>query len=147
MNISERDGAKLIAANPGRVTVGKSVGEALAEVQRKAGPKFQERSADRYKSNSERMYAELLESERTEGLIERWAYEPMGLRLPGWGIYWPDFLVIFSNGKMEFREIKGRGKYAVRDKARAKCLDAKRIYPQFRWKMIQRIDIGWNQIL
>ena len=141
-----------------KVTVGRKVGDALAGIAAKIPTKGinlqktqQRRDDDPYKSNTERLYAALLADKQNapydQRHVVRWAYEPIGLRLPDWGIYWPDFAIWTTTGKLEFHEIKGRGKYAVRDKAKAKFLDARRLFPEFTFRMIARTDSGWIDIL
>jgi len=159
-HLSESDWNKLPPSVRERCTVSKSVGEKMQaerEEETKKQPKYQKRHTDDpYKSDAEREYAKLLDASRdikfADGTphpdsVVRWLYEGMAFRLPDWGVYWPDFMIELFNGRIEFREIKGRGKYAVRDKAKAKFLDARRLFPQFGWKMIQRTSGGWDEIL
>ena len=131
--------------------VGKTVGAAIAE-KPKGQPRFQQRSeGDKFKSDREREYAVILEQERKEGTIARWAYESLGLRIDdGTGkscVWWPDFAVWLPDGKLEFRETKGKGKFAVRSTARVKFLAARRLFPEHVFSMWQRIGAGWEQIL
>ena len=154
--MSEAEGKALIAKMGSRVTASKTVGEALRDIAAKIPAKAVNRNAmqkrskeDRYKSDVEREYALCLHGDMHDGLtdIVRWGYEPIGLRLPDWGIFWPDFAVWYPDESLEFREIKGRGKYALTDKAKAKFLDARRLFPSFTFRMIQRTADGWKDIL
>lgn len=147
LRLTIAEGQKLLARCHGAV-ISKSVAECLNELEKPKQPKFQERrETDRYKSKAEREYAELLDGEKRMGLIHSWQYEAIGLRLPDWGIYWPDFYIVLPNCKEEFREIKGKGKYAIRDKAKAKFLDARRLFDEFRFRMIQKIGEGFEDVL
>lgn len=101
---------------------------------------------DPYRSQAERDYATLLDSGDIPD-IARWKYEGIGLYLPDWKWFRPDFYIVLTSGDLLCHEIKGRGKYAVTDKGKAKYLDAKRLYPEYRWKMIQRTGDGWQQIM
>jgi len=142
-----------------KVTIGRSVGDALAQIAEKIpAPKAginrnamqERRKDDGYKSKSEREYAARLQAAKDRGDIESWSYESVKFYLPDWGWYTPDFKVVIDNfgrKNVEFREIKGRGKHAVTDKAKAKFLDCRRLNPEFKFRMIQRIDDGWEEIL
>jgi hypothetical protein len=154
MNVS--DYLRRMGVDPLRCTISRSAAEVMDEEkrqQRKAGaatsPRFQQRRAgDRYKSDREREYAEVLDAELAAGRIVRWSYEAVKLFLPDWGWYAPDFYVAYDCGHLEFREIKGRGKFALRDRGKAKFLDARRIYPEFGWRMIQLQPNGeWLDVL
>ena len=139
-----------------KVTQGKTVGEALAGIAAKLDkPKgIVNRNAmqDRrkyapYRSKAEQDYADYLQAAKERGEILDWTYESFGIKLPDWGFFYPDFYVVCHEGRKEFHEVKGRGKYAVTDKGKAKYLDAQRLRPEFTWRMIQRTDDGWQQIL
>jgi hypothetical protein len=158
--ISESEGAALIAKMGDRATIGPKVGDKLAEIAATMAKQKSSvnrnamqdrRPTDRYKSYAERDYAALLDADLRDGIIERWAYEPMGLRIDdGTGkncVFWPDFCVWLVNGQREYREIKGKGKHAVTPQARTKFLAAKRLFPEDSFRMIQRTDSGWEEIL
>jgi hypothetical protein len=103
-----------------------------------------------YKSKAEQQFAWELGDWLKLGNIDWWAYEPMGFRLgdPSLGkrgvVYWPDFAVLMG-GRMEFLEVKGGG--YVRDKARVKFLAARKMYPQFTWRMLSNKHGTWEDIL
>jgi len=52
-------------------------------------------------------YSEHLEAQRAEGLILRWDYEPIKLRLAKGTYYTPDFRVLTADGFVEYHETKG----------------------------------------
>ena len=142
-----------------KVTQGRSVGDALAGIAAKLAPAkagvnrnaMQQRSdQDRYKSNTEREYASLLEECRLAGNIVRWEYEPFGIRIDdGSGktcVFWPDFAVWYIRGEQpEFHEIKGKGKHALTPSARVKFLAARRLHPEMTFRCLQAPD--WKEIL
>lgn len=110
--------------------------------------KYQQRvEGDPYKSTAERIYAADLAKWQQAGVIRRWAYEPVKFHLPDWGWYIVDFQVVLADGSMEFIELKGRGKYAIRDRAKAKFLDARRLFPEFTFKMLQWDGEGFLVVL
>lgn len=148
MNMTQAQFDALPAHMRAGMTISKSAAECLAEIERPKGKgqKFQDQQAtDRYKSKAERIYAAQLEDERRLGLIDRWEYEALAFRLGDGCVYWPDFIV-WNQGWCEVREVKGRGKFAVRPAARVKFLAAQKMYPEFRWIMLQRNADGWEQI-
>lgn len=67
-------------------------------------------SLDRYKSDTERRYASLLEQWQREGVVAFWRYEPCkGLWLAPALSYSPDFLVIWATRpqQTDWHEVKG----------------------------------------
>ena len=161
MIISDREWALLSKRlDLSRATVSKSAAECIDELERKqkqakAGVNInamQQRSKDDpFKSDREREYAAVLDAEQAAGLIKRWSYEPMGLRIDdGNGkscVFWPDFGVWNSVWILEFREVKGKSKHALKPAARVKFLAARRLFPEHNFRMIQRTDSGWEEIL
>ncbi len=150
MNIYASDAAALQAKLGDRAVLSPTVGQLIERHQGKAekkGPRYQQRSeADKFKSDREREYAKRLEQERISGNIDRWEYESIAFRLPDWGVYWPDFAVWIGD-YIEFRETKGTGRFAIKDRARAKFLDARRLFPAFGWHMLQLRNGEWIEIL
>jgi hypothetical protein len=149
-----------IAKHHDRIKVSTPVQDALAEIAAKlAKPKggvnrnaMQERHPDdKFKTGWERIYRFVLIAEVQAGTIARWAYEPMGLRIDdGTGkscVFYPDFGVWYPDGRLEFREIKGKGKHALTPEARVKFLAARRLFPEHTFRMIQKIEEGWEEIL
>ena len=55
----------------------------------------------------EARYAEELENRRWAGLIQRWDYEAVKLRLADGAFYTPDFRVVDREGFVEMHETKG----------------------------------------
>jgi hypothetical protein len=61
---------------------------------------------DRYKNNTERQYAALLNIKKENGDIISWKYEPYHIRLADNTFIIPDFVVTTANGQ-EVHEVKG----------------------------------------
>ena len=102
-----------------------------------------------YRSKTEAIYAMLLRDQLLDGEIRRFEYEALTFTLAasdkGRGArFTPDFVCWLSSGVLELREIKGG---FVRESARVRFLVAKRLYPEFSWRMIQRKNGTWNDIL
>ena len=139
----EAELAKLGVTDLSRVSVGgQPIQEALTAGRTRSVD-------DKYRSKTERTYAGILELDQADGLIRRWLYEPLRFKLAeseyGAGAWFcPDFAVWLPDGTMELREIKGG---FVREAARVRFLVAKRLYPEFSWKMIQHTKLGWQVIL
>ena len=105
---------------------------------------------DGYRSKTERQYAMVLGDEVEEGTIERFEFESMKFKLADGAWFCPDFCVWLpahlvrdgttSPQQLELREIKGG---FVREAARVRFLVAKRLYPEFSWRMIQKQRNGW----
>jgi len=134
--------------------IGPTVGELMRAKQdndaTKGKQRYQKRrSDDPYKSDAERTYAAMLAQDQEDGIISRWIYEDIGLRIDdGSGkmcVFWPDFCVWTPDGQLECREIKGRGKFALRPAARVKFLAARRLYPEFVFRCLKAPD--WKEIL
>ncbi len=124
-------------------------GKPIAETEEKKPSRV---DGDHYKSKTERYYAWELDEQKKAGDISRWEYEALKFRL-AWSqkdgtrgvIYTPDFCVWYPDGKLELREIKGG---FIREAARVRYLVAQRLYPEFKWRMIQRTKDGsWVDIL
>ncbi len=82
----------------------------------------------------EAAYANLLEEMRLRGEIIWWSFEPVRLKLANKSSYNPDFMVIRSNGEVEFHETKGYW----RDDARLKIKIAAENFWFFRFVAIQQ---------
>ena len=119
-----------------RLTVdGRPVGEVAAD---------QEKPLDGFRSKTERLFAWELDEQQKAGEIERWEYEAIKFRLADGAWFTPDFCV-WIGGHLELREIKGG---FIREAARVRFLVAKRLFPEFTWRMIQRQKSGaWVDVL
>jgi hypothetical protein len=107
-------------------------------------PAEKPKPTDRYRSKTERLYADKLAWDIKDGVIARWEYEPLKFRLGDGAWYTPDFAV-WTPGGLDLIEIKGG---FVREAARVRFLVAKRLYPEFTWRMIQRkLSGAWLEIL
>lgn len=95
----------------------------------------------------EKEYSQLLENRRLIGEIINWYFEPVKLRLAGSTFYKPDFMVVLTNGEIEFHETKGtwRGEKAAHweDDARVKIKVAASMYP-FRFMAASKKDNHWK---
>ena len=89
-----------------------------------AGPKF--------KSKAETRYAQLLETQKRDGLILDWRYEAVTLRLADGVRFTPDFLVRLPNNRMRLVEVKG----FMREAARVRLRVAVEMYPDFTWLLV-----------
>ena len=75
----------------------------------------------------ESRYAELLDLRKLAGESSEWRFEPIKFRLAKGCFYSPDFLVIDTEGQLEFHETKGHWE----DDARVKIKTAANLYPWF----------------
>lgn len=73
-------------------------------------PKTSEASAPVERRNSTEIAyeAEVLIPAQIRGEIRSWMFEPIKLRLADRTYYSPDYLVVLTNGRMAFHEVKGR---------------------------------------
>ena len=120
--------------------------KAPALIVKPAGRK-KPRQTDRFRSDTERRYAAVLEAQRLRGEIVDWRYEPMkGLYLGPDSSYTPDFLVIFtipgaSWCTYEFHEVKG-GHIWPKDREKLKW--AATAYPWFTFYLCQWKEQQWH---
>lgn len=99
---------------------------------------------DRYKSATERWYAQLLDVEKAKGTLRHWWYEPQkGLYLAPGLSYTPDFLLQWeaTPGLLEFHEVKG-GHIYTKDWQRAKAAAA--LYPCYTFVLAQWTKQRWH---
>lgn len=89
-------------------------------------------SGPKFKSKAEARYAQLLESQKRDGLILDWRYEAVTLRLADGVRYTPDFLVRLPHGRMRLVEVKGH----MREAARVRLRVAAEMYPDFTWLLV-----------
>ena len=102
---------------------------------------------DRYRSKTERQYSMVLEDKIADKFVARFEYEALTFTLAPCSElggraarFTPDFCVWLRSGKLELHEVKGG---FVREAARVRFLVAKRLYPEFTWRMIQKQRNGW----
>ena len=98
---------------------------------------------DKYRSKTEAAYSLVLGDELLAGEIVRFEYEAMKFKLADGAWFCPDFCVWVSLGHLELREIKGG---FIREAARVRFLVAKRLYPEFVWRMVQKQGNLWVDI-
>jgi len=99
---------------------------------------------DRYfRSSWEANYARYLNFLRFHGVIQGWEYEPKTFYFPikrGNRHYTPDFLVYFSDGHVEWHEIKGY----MDDNSRVKLKRFSKFYPEERLTLVDKT--AYNQL-
>lgn len=81
----------------------------------------------------ENAWAVQLEMQRAAGLIQRWEYEAVRLRLADDTYFTPDFYVEIGD-RIRFDETKG----FMREAARVRLNVAARLYPRFTFRLIRR---------
>jgi hypothetical protein len=102
---------------------------------------------DRGMNRGESRYAAHLETLRVAGVIARWDYEPMGLRLADRTFYHPDFRVILPDGLIQMHECKGAqtdGEPFVLEKANIKLKVAAELHPFTFFLVWPKKGGGWN---
>lgn len=93
------------------------------------------RPVDGYRSKTERDYAGELELRKRAGDIRAYYYEPCNWRLGNNCYYRPDFLVIHTDGLVEFVEVKAGN---ILERARVKFAACAERYPDFLWTIARR---------
>jgi len=88
----------------------------------------------------ERRYSERLEAQRKEGLILRWDYEPVKLRLAKGTYYTPDFRVLTAEGFIEYHETKG----FWRSTGRVKIKVASEIHDCYKFTAVEWKNKTWK---
>lgn len=92
----------------------------------------------------QRYVLERLEPGRALGEIQKWEFEPFTFHLVTKADkmdYNPDFMVITSDGRIEFHEIKGK---QIWEDSLIKFKMAMELYPYFYWYMWQWADNKWK---
>lgn len=90
----------------------------------------------------EKRYADHLNVLLATGVIDRWDYEPVTLKLAHRTRYTPDFRVILADGSEEFHETKG----FMRDDAHVKIKVAAASHP-YVFRLVQWRDKAWQVTL
>lgn len=82
--------------------------------------------------------------------VERVLFEAMTLRLAKLTRYTPDFMVLLSDGTIEFHEVKGSWKAPGQDDSRVKIKVAAEIFPWFVFRSVvvkkkpKKAGGGWD---
>lgn len=74
-------------------------------------------------NKTESSYAEHLKAAQIAGEVEAWWFEGIGLKVAPNCHYYPDFLVLLPDGRLEVHEVKARaanGSFRAEDDARVK---------------------------
>lgn len=96
-------------------------------------------------NKTERRYRdEILEPALRVGLIRKYRFEAINIRLGERTFHRPDFYVVTAEGEIQIHEIKGG---FVREDARMKFKTAAAEYSEWRWQMWQWKDGRWAVIL
>jgi hypothetical protein len=88
---------------------------------------------DGYRSKLEARYAEQLDGDRFGGLVAKWSYEALKLRLADRTFYTPDFFVVTVERRIELHEVKATWEAAHQEDARVKLKVAAELFPEFRF--------------
>lgn len=104
-------------------------------------------------NDTERAYSLILEAQKAAGNIERWEREGMTLRWPDGMAYSPDFMVvkkvIWEHPESPLTQIlfiETKGAY-IRDDALVKFRAARAHWPEFEFRMMQRVKGVWTELL
>ena len=74
-------------------------------------------------NKTESAYAEHLKAAQIAGEVDAWWFECVGLKVAAKCHYYPDFMVLLPDGRLEVHEVKARaanGSYRAEDDARVK---------------------------
>jgi len=94
-----------------------------------------------YRSKAEKDYAGELDLRVRAGDIQGWYYEPCNWRIGNNCYYRPDFLLVHSDGLLEFVEVKCGN---IMERARVKFAAAAERYPMFQWTIARRKAKTWT---
>lgn len=97
-----------------------------------------ERSA--FRSKLEEAYSRYLHGLLLAGDIRHYRYEPIRFNLAPNTTITPDFQVVLRDGTMEFHEVKGW----AREDAMAKLKICARLYPEWKFWLVQRKRSVWD---
>jgi hypothetical protein len=92
-------------------------------------------------NRTEQRMAQRLEVAVKLGLVVRFGFELVTLRLADRVRYTPDFFVVYPDG-LGFVEVKGG---FIRDDARIKLQVAARMYPELRFTLAQYVKGAWTE--
>lgn len=96
-------------------------------------------------NKTEQRYADILDGLKRMGIVRRWEFEGIRMKLADGAFYRPDFLVWKCDDTMECIEIKGS---FIREASLVRYKVARDSYPIFKFKMLQYTrKKGWEEIL
>jgi hypothetical protein len=100
------------------------------------------RSARRGMNGTEAAYAAHLGMRQLAGEIVGWKFEAVKLRLADGAFYKPDFLILFSDGRIEFVETKGG---LWREAARVRFRVARELFSPIVFRAIRKGEGGFYE--
>lgn len=99
-------------------------------------------------NKTEAAYAAHLELRKLAGEVAWYGFEAVKLRLADRTFYTPDFMVMLSDGLIEFHETKATwstGKAGFKDDARVKVKVAAKQFPMFRFVVVNKVKATWHE--
>lgn len=93
------------------------------------------------KTRTEREYADILDARKAAGEVECWRYEAHSVRLGHDCHLTPDFLVVLSDGRIEYHEVKGG---MIEEKAMTKMKTCVTLYPFIPLILCQKKGKDWT---
>jgi hypothetical protein len=103
-------------------------------------------------NKTESAYAEHLKAAQIAGEIELWWFECVGLKVADKCHYYPDFMVLYPDGRVEIHEVKARasnGSYRCEDDAKVKlrvCADKFPFPLVVVWPKQGGARFGWDRL-
>lgn len=95
-------------------------------------------------NKTEQKYSWILEGLKRTGIVRRWEFQGIRLKLADGAWYRPDFLLWKCDDTMECIETKGG---FIREAALVRYKVARGQYPIFRFRMLQYKEKTWSEIL
>ena len=136
LRLTESEGRQLLARHPGAV-VGKSVAECLDAAERKQPKPKRGRM-----NKTETAMSMELESYRAQGVVTRWRFESVKLRLADNTWYTCDFQVWLPDNRILMLEVKGW----LREHGGIRFKVARELYPEYIWLMYRREKGHWKRM-
>lgn len=93
-------------------------------------------------NQTEKAFSQLLEQARQEGVILKWHFEEITLKIAPNTRYIPDFVAVMPEGRWEIFEIKGH----LEDDAAVKFKAAAEKFPEIGFHMLRKIRGTWQTI-
>lgn len=93
-------------------------------------------------NQTEKSFSELLERARQEGVIVKWHFEEITLKIAPNTRYIPDFVAVMPEGRWEIFEIKGH----LEDDAAVKFKAAAEKFPELGFHMLKKKRGNWETI-
>lgn len=103
-------------------------------------------------NKTESAYAEHLKAAQIAGEVDAWWFEGIGLKVAPNCHYYPDFLVLLPDGKLEVHEVKARaanGSFRAEDDARVKLKVCAEKFPFpliVVWPKQGGARFGWDRV-